>query len=134
MLAMEHPKLPAKGSTNVVQLWKRDARADMYTNIATTFTTTTKPVLAGGGILADDMGLGKTLQVISVILEGGKGTTLIIAPVSVMSNWSQQMERHVRSEHALKVLTYHGSGRKNMTPEDFAHYDVVITTYGKLTW
>lgn len=54
------------------------------------------------------MGLGKTLQVISTILEGGPGTTLIIAPVGVMSNWSQQIERHVKTEKALKVLMYHG--------------------------
>jgi SWI/SNF-related matrix-associated actin-dependent regulator of chromatin subfamily A3 len=78
------------------------------------------------------MGLGKTLQVISVILEGGAGTTLIIAPVSVMSNWAQQMERHVKKKIALKVLTYHGN-RKRMTFRDFGEYDVVITTYGTLS-
>jgi SWI/SNF-related matrix-associated actin-dependent regulator of chromatin subfamily A3 len=130
MLAQEDPVLPAAGSEEVVQLWKRSTqRANHFSNIATQYTTHIPPTLARGGILADDMGLGKTLQVISTILEGGEGTTLILAPLSVMSNWSQQMERHVKRENAMKVLTYHGSGRKKMTYREFAEYDVVITTY-----
>jgi SWI/SNF-related matrix-associated actin-dependent regulator of chromatin subfamily A3 len=133
MLAMENPVLPPAGSKDIVQLWKRQAHTDLYTNIATNFSTSTKPSLANGGILADDMGLGKTLEVISVIVKGGPGPTLIIAPVSVMSNWSQQIERHVKSKKALRVLTYHGSNRKSMGAEDFANYDVVISTYGTLS-
>ena len=130
---MESPKLPAESSTDVVQLWKRSTvRPGHYMNIATNFSTAHAPSLASGGILADDMGLGKTLQVIGTILEGGTGSTLIVAPLSVMSNWSQQIERHVKSEHALKVMTYHGSGRKSMSPKQFSEYDVVITTYGKV--
>jgi SWI/SNF-related matrix-associated actin-dependent regulator of chromatin subfamily A3 len=133
MLEMESPVLPSAGSKDVVQLWKRQVRTDLYTNIATNFSTSTKPSLASGGILADDMGLGKTLEVISVIVQGGPGPTLIIAPVSVMSNWSQQIERHVKSKKALRVLTYHGSNRKSMGAKDFANYDVIISTYGTLS-
>ena len=134
MLEQENPVLPAQGSKDVVQLWKRSAeRQNVFQNIATQFHTSTAPTLAKGGILADDMGLGKTLQVISVILKGGPGTTLIIAPVSVMSNWAQQMERHVKEEHRLKVLTYHGSTRKRMKQLEFGEYDVIITSYGTLS-
>jgi SWI/SNF-related matrix-associated actin-dependent regulator of chromatin subfamily A3 len=134
MLQKENPVLPAPGSTDVVQLWKRsETRQNVFQNIATSFSTSTPPVLAKGAILADDMGLGKTLQVISLIMQGGPGTTLILAPVSVMSNWAQQMERHVRKENALKVLTYHGSNRAKMSHQDFGEYDVVITTYGTLS-
>jgi SWI/SNF-related matrix-associated actin-dependent regulator of chromatin subfamily A3 len=50
-----------------------------------------------------------------------------------MSNWSQQIERHVKKENTLSVLTYHGSNRKQMTYRDFGEYDVVITTYGMLS-
>jgi SWI/SNF-related matrix-associated actin-dependent regulator of chromatin subfamily A3 len=132
MLAQENPVLPAVGSEDVVQLWKRSTqRMNCFQNIATSYTSTVPPKLGRGGILADDMGLGKTLQVISTILEGSEGTTLIIAPVSVMSNWAQQMKRHVKEKNALKVLTYHGS-RKKMTFQEFSEYDVVITTYGTL--
>lgn len=134
MLEKENPVLPAPGSKDVVQLWKRHAsRSNAFQNIATSFTTQEAPALARGGILADDMGLGKTLQVISVICEGGSGTTLIIAPVSVMSNWAQQIERHVKTERSMTVLTYHGSGRGLMTSKDFDQYDVVVSTYGTLS-
>jgi SWI/SNF-related matrix-associated actin-dependent regulator of chromatin subfamily A3 len=134
LLAKENPVLPAVGSEDVVQLWKRQPhRPNFFQNIATQYSSPKPPVLARGGILADDMGLGKTLQVISTILKGGPGTTLIIAPVSVMSNWVQQIERHVKKENALKVITYHGSNRKKMTFKDFEAYDVVISTYGTLS-
>ncbi|KAA8570869.1 hypothetical protein EYC84_000258 [Monilinia fructicola] len=135
MLEKENPVLPDAKSEKVVQLWKASKEhRGTYKNIATNYCAKA-PKLASGGILADDMGLGKTLQVISLILEGGPGTTLIVAPVSVMSNWAQQMERHVREDKALKVLTYHGTqGKvKGMTHDDFAQYDVVITTYGTLS-
>ena len=134
MLEKESPALPAAGSTDVVQLWKRSpTRPNVFQNVATNYCTSSAPKLARGGILADDMGLGKTLQVISVILESIKGTTLIMAPVSVMSNWVQQIERHVKKETGLKVLTYHGSNRKKMTPGEFSQYDVVVTSYGTLS-
>lgn len=81
----ENPQFPSQGSSQVTQLWKRDSRG-RFTNIAANFTTARAPDLAKGGILADDMGLGKTLQMLSLILSGGKGAgaTLIVAPVSVM--------------------------------------------------
>lgn len=135
MLEKENLVLPDAKSGKVVQLWRASKEhAGTYQNIATKYCQKS-PKLASGGILADDMGLGKTLQVISLILEGGSGQTLIVAPVSVMSNWAQQMERHIKEDKALKVLTYHGSqGKvKGMTPSDFAEYDVVITTYGTLS-
>lgn len=52
--------------------------------------------------------------------------------MSVMSNWSQQIERHVKTEHALKVFTYHGI-KKQMNHRDLGEYNVVITTYGTLS-
>ena len=44
-----------------------------------------------------------------------------------------QIARHVQADRPLRVLTYHGAGRKQNKPEDFASYDVVITTYGTLS-
>lgn len=78
------------------------------------------------------MGLGKTLQVISLILAGGPGTTLIVAPVSVMSNWSQQIQRHVLKENAPRTCIYHGSS-KTAVASDLHKHGVVITSYGILT-
>ena len=49
-----------------------------------------------GGILADDMGLGKTIMVIALIL-ANKPTnhckTLIIAPLSVIKQWYDQIKK-----------------------------------------
>lgn len=127
--AKESPSFPPVGSSNSAQLWKRDARG-RFVNLASNIAVQNPPALASGGILADDMGLGKTLQVISLILTGGPGSTLIIAPVSVMSNWEQQIKRHVLPEKAPKVLIYHGSSRQSAT---LADYDVVVSSYGTLT-
>jgi SWI/SNF-related matrix-associated actin-dependent regulator of chromatin subfamily A3 len=129
MASKEKPQFPEKGSEDAVQLWRRDARGRCW-NIASDFVTSTTPKLLSGGILADDMGLGKTIQIISLILTGGGGPTLIVAPVSVMSNWAQQIKRHVKEEHQPQVLVYHGGEKKSV--EDLAKYDVVITSYGRL--
>lgn len=135
MIAQETPTLPAPGSDAVVQLWKRDG--NKFTNVATNFSTTTAPPLASGGILADDMGLGKTIQIISLIMANSaprtsdsSKTTLILAPVGVMSNWRNQIQEHARSETAPRVLIYHGSGKKEAA--NLAAYDVVISSYGAL--
>ncbi|KAG8533261.1 uncharacterized protein KY384_002044 [Bacidia gigantensis] len=136
----ENPQLPTEGSTEAVQLWKRSTRdKDIFTNIATNFSIKgQQPALASGGILSDDMGLGKTLEMISLIIADPKKTktrktTLIIAPVGVMTNWSGQIAHHVTKDKALNVLIYHGSSKKKMIAADFDTYDVVITSYGTLS-
>ncbi|ROW09848.1 hypothetical protein VMCG_02613 [Cytospora schulzeri] len=126
----EEPQFPSPGSDDMTQLWKRDARG-RYTNIASTFTTASAPALAKGGILADDMGLGKTLQMISLIL-ASPGTTLIVAPVSVMSNWEQQAHQHVHEEYAPKILIHHGA-RKATAAKELMKYNIVITSYNTLS-
>ncbi|KAJ5941363.1 hypothetical protein N7516_001531 [Penicillium verrucosum] len=135
LVKQESPSLPAIGSDDIVQLWKR-TNAE-FLNVATNYATATEPALASGGILADDMGLGKTIQIISLILAnakpltaGSSKTTLIIAPVGVMSNWRNQIQDHAHKETALSVLIYHGSGKKEAA--NLAKYDVVITSYGAL--
>jgi SWI/SNF-related matrix-associated actin-dependent regulator of chromatin subfamily A3 len=135
MIEKESPQLPKPGSQDVVQLWKR--AGNRFTNIATNFSTAIAPPLASGGILADDMGLGKTIQIISLIMANSKPktpesskTTLIIAPVGVMSNWRNQIKDHTHSESTPSVLIYHGAGKKEAAKLN--EYDVVITSYGAL--
>jgi SWI/SNF-related matrix-associated actin-dependent regulator of chromatin subfamily A3 len=130
MLNKESPTLPPPNSTDVVQLWKRHQNG--YLNIATNFFTSNLPALAKGGILADDMGLGKTIQVISLIMSDdseARKPSLIMAPLSVMSNWSSQVEKHVDPDHLPKILIYHGATKADLNGSDFAKYDIVITTY-----
>ncbi|ETN40625.1 uncharacterized protein HMPREF1541_04902 [Cyphellophora europaea CBS 101466] len=134
MLEKESPTPPATDSSEPVQLWKRSR--GMYTNIATNFCVNRAPELASGGILADDMGLGKTLQVISLVIADPNKTdqpTLIISPLSVMSNWKQQAEFHVGEKHRLQVLIYHGQEARGLSPEEMQQCDIVVTTYQTLT-
>jgi SWI/SNF-related matrix-associated actin-dependent regulator of chromatin subfamily A3 len=142
MLDKESPQLPAQGTKDVVQLWQRHPHIpNAFTNLATSFSVT-NPALASGGILADDMGLGKTIQTISLILAdrelGRKAAdacdaTLILAPVSVMSNWSTQMKKHIKPEHALRVMFWHGTRKQSITPKQIENYDVVISTYDSVS-
>ncbi|MBO7167018.1 MAG: DEAD/DEAH box helicase [Kiritimatiellae bacterium] len=66
-----------------------------------------------GPCLADDMGLGKTIQTIAYILhlkENGllKKPALIVAPVSVVTNWLRELKRFAPS---LKTLLHQGQFR-----------------------
>ena len=142
MLDKENPVLPASGSKEVVQLWQRHPSVpNAFTNLATNFSIT-NPSLASGGILADDMGLGKTIQVISLIMadrasprraQGVSDATLILAPVSVMSNWSTQMKRHIKEKYHLRIMFYHGTRKQPISPKTIDDYDVVITTYDSVS-
>lgn len=130
LLDHETPRFPVNKIEDAVQLWK--ASAGVYTNIATNFSVTKAPTLASGGILADDMGLGKTIQIISLIMADphkSRQPTLIIAPLSVMSNWSSQAAVHVKKKYAPRILIYHGQENKGLSPSEFDEYDVVLTTY-----
>jgi SWI/SNF-related matrix-associated actin-dependent regulator of chromatin subfamily A3 len=133
----ENPDISAPGPENSVQLWSRESGGKkLYTNLATNHSTQACPKLASGGVLADDMGLGKTLEMIALMVantkQAGRGPTLVVAPLSVMSNWSGQISHHIHKGHALKVYTYHGAGRVDMSASEFGEYDVVITTYQTL--
>jgi SWI/SNF-related matrix-associated actin-dependent regulator of chromatin subfamily A3 len=142
MLNKESPALPAEGTRDIVQLWKRHSRMpNAFTNVATSFSVT-NPTLASGGILADDMGLGKTIQTIALIMADRElirkapdacNATLILAPVSVMSNWSTQIKKHVKPEHGLRIMFWHGSRKEPITPNTIENYDVVISTYDSVS-
>jgi superfamily II DNA or RNA helicase len=83
-----------------------------------------------GGILADDMGLGKTVQTLAHLLIEKRHDrlhkpSLIVAPVSVLGNWQQEIRRFTPE---LRLLILHGAKRK----ESFAAIDsadIVIVGY-----
>jgi SWI/SNF-related matrix-associated actin-dependent regulator of chromatin subfamily A3 len=58
------------------------------------------------------------------------GCTLIVCPVSVLSNWEEQCAEHVRPG-ALRVYTYAGAGR-NTDARFLAQHDVVLVSYNTL--
>jgi superfamily II DNA or RNA helicase len=83
-----------------------------------------------GGILADDMGLGKTVQTLAhLLLEKQQGRlerpSLIVAPVSTLGNWQQELHRFAPE---LRGLVLHGSRRRESFPL-IDKVDVVITGY-----
>jgi len=73
-----------------------------------------------GGLLADDMGLGKTLQALCAL----RGHTLVVAPTSLLHNWSDEIARF---RPDLRVQIFHGSGRAIESGAD-----VTLTTYALL--
>jgi superfamily II DNA or RNA helicase len=93
-----------------------------------------------GACLADDMGLGKTIQVLALLLihrrEGrtDHAPSLLVAPASLLSNWSAEIERFAP---VLKTLIAHPSATpanrlKTLKPVSFKDWDLVITSYGSL--
>ncbi|MGB5832177.1 MAG: DEAD/DEAH box helicase, partial [Thiohalocapsa sp.] len=87
-----------------------------------------------GGVLADDMGLGKTVQTLAhLLVERASGRadrpSLMIAPTSLMFNWTREAERFAPS---LKVLLLHGNDRRRRF-RSIGEQDLVLTTYTLLT-
>ncbi|XP_066564988.1 helicase-like transcription factor isoform X2 [Amia ocellicauda] len=58
--------------------------------------------------------------------------TLIICPLSVLSNWQEQFEQHVGVDVKLNVYVYYGTDRSRDS-SFLAKQDVVLTTYNVLT-
>ncbi|KAK7307542.1 hypothetical protein VNO77_40710 [Canavalia gladiata] len=89
------------------------------------------------GILADQMGLGKTIQTIGFLShlkgKGLDGPYLIIAPLSTLSNWVNEISRFTPS---LPAIIYHG-GKKERDEIRMKHmprtigpkFPLVITSY-----
>ncbi|RPJ84773.1 MAG: DEAD/DEAH box helicase, partial [Acidobacteria bacterium] len=97
-----------------------------------------------GACLADDMGLGKTVQVLALMLVLQRSRReerphLLIAPASVIANWSAEIARFAPS---LKTFVAHQSAvpageLMSMDERQLAGVDLVITTFGsarRLDW
>jgi len=110
-----------------------------------------------GGILADEMGLGKTPQALALLCAAkasparvepglrtgfqdthqtnrsggpvppGSNPSLVVVPASLMENWRREAARFAP---ALRVFVHHGTAR--LTAQEFAGYDLVLTSYGTL--
>lgn len=87
------------------------------------------------GILADEMGLGKTIQTISLItylveVKRVLGPFLVIVPLSVISNWTRELEHWAPS---LVKVVYKGDSatRRHIHALQMqaGAYNVLLTTY-----
>ncbi|KFV15041.1 Helicase-like transcription factor, partial [Tauraco erythrolophus] len=61
----------------------------------------------------------------------GPRATLIVCPLSVLSNWIDQFEQHVRQDFHVNIYVYYGSDRSK-DPSVLSEQDIVLTTYNIL--
>ncbi len=84
-----------------------------------------------GGILADDMGLGKTLQTITHLQaeheSTTKGTSLVVAPASVIYNWEKELKRF--APHLEVAVIAGARADRDQTRIEASQADVWITSY-----
>ena len=79
-------------------------------------------------ILADEMGLGKTVQALAVYNElrsMANVPSLVIAPASLVENWSRECEKFLSN---CRVGILYGSSRSAVLKQ-IANYDLIITSY-----
>ena len=82
-----------------------------------------------GACLADDMGIGKTVQALAaILLRASHGPTLVVAPLSVTSNWQEEAGRFAPT---LNVQVF-GSGDRQQHIENLKPFDLLIVSYGLL--
>uniref|UniRef100_A0A667G935 Chromodomain-helicase-DNA-binding protein 1-like n=1 Tax=Lynx canadensis TaxID=61383 RepID=A0A667G935_LYNCA len=88
-----------------------------------------------GCILGDEMGLGKTCQTIALFIYlagrlNDEGPFLILCPLSVLSNWTEEMERFAPG---LSCVTYAGDKEERThLQQDLkqeSRFHVLLTTY-----
>ena len=82
-----------------------------------------------GACLADDMGLGKTVQALAaILLRAADGPTLVIAPTSVLMNWTDEAARFAPT---LRILAF-GAGDRQEMLDTVQAFDLVVSSYGLL--
>ncbi len=82
-----------------------------------------------GACLADDMGLGKTVQALAaILLRAAKGPTLVVAPLSVTSNWQDEARRFAPT---LNVIVF-GPGDRQQVINNLQAFDLLVVSYGLL--
>lgn len=154
MLKQEQPRTFSNEEAGNSSLWRKEYNRRgqiIYEEVVTGIQVSEEPAQCLGGLLADVMGLGKTIQALSLITstmhlaipfgqtqltrteetEMGLLTysraTLLVAPVSTVKNWEDQIAAHTRPGH-VTYHVYHGPNRIRNAFK-LADNDVVITTY-----
>ncbi|THV02370.1 hypothetical protein K435DRAFT_963104 [Dendrothele bispora CBS 962.96] len=137
----EYPKLPTKETDRPVQFWELKNRQGekYYYNVATKTPQKIAPLLGRGAIVADAMGLGKTLTMLALMLATKEDVpsdhskaTLVVVPLSVLSNWEKQIQDHCAND-SLSYFVYYGNNRSQLGVAELAQYDAVFTTYQTVT-
>lgn len=146
---------PEEADNNSLWRMKVDGTGrKQYKEIITGIVSTEEPPQVFGGLLADMMGLGKTLSILTLAvssLDEAKAfakspppknlihkvpgikntkTTLLIVPLSTVSNWVGQIKEHLKPDTA-DYYVFHGATR-TQERDELSKYDFVITTYSTI--
>ena len=82
-----------------------------------------------GACLADDMGLGKTVQALALVLaRATAGPTLVLAPMSVCSNWLTEAHRFAPTLQPKRF----GEGDREQMLGNAGPFDLIVCSYGLL--
>ncbi|KAJ5613201.1 hypothetical protein N7510_006395 [Penicillium lagena] len=155
MTEKEQPRKFGPKEEDNNSLWRIEYQANgkkRYREIISGIVMEEEPPQIFGGLLADMMGLGKTLSVLSLVTASlftearewertmpsrdlvrrfpgirNTRTTLLVVPLSTVSNWVSQIKEHLKPK-SVSYYVFHGSSRTNDVDE-LSKYDLVITTY-----
>ncbi|TYC97901.1 hypothetical protein FQ377_11840 [Arthrobacter echini] len=86
-----------------------------------------------GGVLADDMGLGKTVQALALMVHaketgGLEAPFLVVAPTSVVPNWTNEAHRFAPGLKVVTITDTQGAAGRALSGQ-VGDADVVITSY-----
>ncbi|KXG48353.1 SNF2-related protein [Penicillium griseofulvum] len=154
MTEKEKPRKFGRKEEDNNSLWRMENTPNgktQYREIITGMISEQKPEEALGGLLADMMGLGKTLSILSLITSSlsladdwtemapdpvlvrrnpgirNTRTTLLVVPLSAVSNWVTQIKDHLKPR-SISYYIFHGPSRITDFNE-LSEFDIIITTY-----
>lgn len=84
-----------------------------------------------GAILADDMGLGKTVQLLALLMARAKeGASLVVAPLSLCSNW---VDECVRFAPSLHPVLFSDCKKSDFSSLSLGNNDLLLASYGQVS-
>lgn len=106
--------------------WAKIGPSTWYSPIFNRFRPTPPPVVRGG-YLGVEMGLGKTIIMLARIIDTiTLGPTLVVAPVSLLGQWMNEIKRCIPTATAY---CYHGP-RRLRDYASLSKYEIVVTSFG----